>query len=224
MRVMKRVLLTLAMAIGAPAHGQIIAGGASAVDGDTLAITNIRIRLHGIDAPEARQTCKKGEEEWACGQDAKMALASLVNEFEVLCVQNAMDAFGRSVATCHIGGMDLGLAMIEAGLAVALENAPPDYLNVQARRREAKIGIWSSQFVLPAEFRAANPQSEAQGRPSDSPKSVWRAPTRSGVMFRNCKEAWAAGAAPLYRDQPGYRPEMDSDGDGIACEPFNRQH
>ena len=35
--------------------------------------------------------------------------------------------------------------------------------------------------------------------------------------------AWAAGAAPLYRGQPGYRPEMDGDGDGVACEPFRRR-
>ena len=222
-RNMKRVLFTLAIAIGAPAHGQIIAGGATAVDGDTLAMTSIRIRLHGIDAPEATQTCKTGEEEWTCGPDAKTALASLINDSEVLCVQKAMDVFGRSVAICHVSGMDLGLAMIEAGFAVAFENAPPAYLSVQARRREAKIGIWGSQFVLPSEYRAANPQVEVQRQPSDSPKSDWRAPTRSRVMFRNCKEAWAAGAAPLYRDHPGYRPEMDSDGDGIACEPFKRR-
>jgi hypothetical protein len=31
--------------------------------------------------------------------------------------------------------------------------------------------------------------------------------------------ARAAGAAPIYRGQPGYREEMDGDGDGIACEP-----
>jgi hypothetical protein len=30
----------------------------------------------------------------------------------------------------------------------------------------------------------------------------------------------AAGAAPLYRGQPGYREGMDGDGDGIACENY----
>ena len=30
----------------------------------------------------------------------------------------------------------------------------------------------------------------------------------------------AAGAAPLYRGQPGYGSHMDRDGDGVACEPY----
>ncbi|WP_370308217.1 excalibur calcium-binding domain-containing protein [Sphingobium abikonense] len=40
--------------------------------------------------------------------------------------------------------------------------------------------------------------------------------------YRNCREARAAGAAPLYRGQPGYGPHMDGDSDGIACEPYSR--
>ena len=41
---------------------------------------------------------------------------------------------------------------------------------------------------------------------------------QTGVYYSGCREARAAGAAPIYRGQPGYRPEMDGDGDGIACE------
>ena len=36
--------------------------------------------------------------------------------------------------------------------------------------------------------------------------------------YRNCREARAAGAAPLHRGDPGYSPRLDRDGDGIACE------
>ncbi|MEV7216071.1 excalibur calcium-binding domain-containing protein [Kitasatospora cineracea] len=36
--------------------------------------------------------------------------------------------------------------------------------------------------------------------------------------YRNCAEAKASGAAPLYRGEPGYRSGLDRDGDGIACE------
>jgi hypothetical protein len=39
------------------------------------------------------------------------------------------------------------------------------------------------------------------------------------VHYSGCNEARAAGAAPIYRGEPGYRSEMDGDGDGIACEP-----
>ena len=40
----------------------------------------------------------------------------------------------------------------------------------------------------------------------------------SPVYYANCKSAKSAGAAPLYAGQPGYRPGLDRDGDGIACE------
>lgn len=41
-----------------------------------------------------------------------------------------------------------------------------------------------------------------------------------GDYFSGCEDARAAGAAPLYRGEPGYRPEMDGDSDGVACEPY----
>lgn len=40
------------------------------------------------------------------------------------------------------------------------------------------------------------------------------------VYFSGCNEVRAAGLAPLLRGEPGYRPEMDGDDDGIACEPY----
>ncbi|MEB3032549.1 excalibur calcium-binding domain-containing protein [[Mycobacterium] nativiensis] len=36
--------------------------------------------------------------------------------------------------------------------------------------------------------------------------------------YKNCKEARAAGAAPIHEGEPGYRSGLDRDGDGIACE------
>lgn len=40
------------------------------------------------------------------------------------------------------------------------------------------------------------------------------------IHYRNCDAARAAGAAPIYRGQPGYRVELDGDSDGVACEPY----
>ena len=40
------------------------------------------------------------------------------------------------------------------------------------------------------------------------------------IYYPNCAAARAAGAAPIYVGQPGYRPGLDADNDGIACEPF----
>lgn len=46
-----------------------------------------------------------------------------------------------------------------------------------------------------------------------------RAP-QEGDYWRGCVDARAAGTAPIYRGEPGYREGMDGDSDGIACEPY----
>jgi Excalibur calcium-binding domain len=43
---------------------------------------------------------------------------------------------------------------------------------------------------------------------------------QAGDYWSGCNAARAAGVAPLYSGEPGYRPEMDGDSDGIACEPY----
>lgn len=42
------------------------------------------------------------------------------------------------------------------------------------------------------------------------------------VTYAGCDEVRAAGKAPLYAGQPGYREDMDGDLDGAACEPPRR--
>ena len=39
--------------------------------------------------------------------------------------------------------------------------------------------------------------------------------------YSGCNEVRAAGKAPLRAGEPGYRAEMDGDGDGIACEAYH---
>jgi hypothetical protein len=43
---------------------------------------------------------------------------------------------------------------------------------------------------------------------------------QTGDHWRRCDDARAAGTAPIYIGEPGYRAELDSDGDGFACEPY----
>lgn len=38
------------------------------------------------------------------------------------------------------------------------------------------------------------------------------------TYYQNCDAVRAAGMAPLYRGQPGYRSALDRDNDGVACE------
>ncbi len=46
-----------------------------------------------------------------------------------------------------------------------------------------------------------------------------RAPQAGDNWFR-CANARAAGTAPIYANEPGYRSELDEDSDGVACEPL----
>ena len=50
-----------------------------------------------------------------------------------------------------------------------------------------------------------------------SPQTRTR-PPQAGDHWQGCNDARAAGTAPIYEGEPGYRPDMDGDGDGIACE------
>ncbi|MBV1688995.1 excalibur calcium-binding domain-containing protein [Novosphingobium sp. G106] len=43
---------------------------------------------------------------------------------------------------------------------------------------------------------------------------------QSGDYWPGCNAARSAGTAPIYANEPGYRPEMDGDNDGVACEPY----
>ncbi|GGD45570.1 excalibur calcium-binding domain-containing protein [Croceicoccus pelagius] len=43
---------------------------------------------------------------------------------------------------------------------------------------------------------------------------------QAGDYWSGCNAAKAAGTAPIYIGEPGYREGMDGDGDGIACEPY----
>lgn len=71
-----------------------------------------------------------------------------------------------------------------------------------------------------AELDAQQPASGGVGTaPRVRPLPV----ASAGWSYRNCAQARAAGAAPLYAGQPGYSPHMDGDADGIACEPYRGQ-
>lgn len=54
--------------------------------------------------------------------------------------------------------------------------------------------------------------------------AVFGHPGGHAPYYPNCAAARAAGAAPIKRDEPGYREELDADDDGVACEPYPSEH
>ena len=106
---------------------QVAAGRVSVVDGDTLELHGQRIRLAAIDAPEARQSCFSGGKPWPCGRRAAFALAELVGTRTVTCRWRSRDRYRRAVATCAVGGTDLGGWLVEQGWALAFRRYGLDY-------------------------------------------------------------------------------------------------
>ncbi|MGO4236493.1 GmrSD restriction endonuclease domain-containing protein [Pseudarthrobacter sp. YAF2] len=71
---------------------------------------------------------------------------------------------------------------------------------------------------VPAPAAAVPAPAPVAPAPAPAPAPVAPAPAPAAAYYANCTAARAAGAAPIYAGQPGYRPALDRDSDGIACE------
>lgn len=122
-----------------------------AIDGDTLAAGAERLRLIGIDAPEADQSCDEAPKAWACGDAAREALARRTDSPQAQCSGSSRDRYGRVLVHCRIGETDINAALVREGMAVA----SGDYHGDEATARNEKKGIWSGPFETPRAWRAA---------------------------------------------------------------------
>ena len=82
-------------------------------DGDTITLLDAgkrqhKIRLGGIDAPESGQPF---------GRVSKLHLAELVAHREAVAECSKTDRYGRAVCRVLVGGADVGLEQVRAGLA-----------------------------------------------------------------------------------------------------------
>ncbi len=131
------------------------AGNATVIDGDSLRLNGAEIRLHGIDAPEYRQTCRDAAgRDYACGKAAATALRGLVRNAEVACSSWETDRYGRAVSTCRIGKEDIARAMVRQGWATAYRKHGTDYAGDEADAKRARRGIWQGRFEMPEDYRA----------------------------------------------------------------------
>jgi len=157
------------LVLPATLHAQALSSpNATAIDGDTLSLTGIKVDLAGIDSVELGQSCDENGEEWFCGERARATLAQFVAGKQVNCTILDRSGESKMTATCLAGRLDLSQAMAEAGFAQATEGAHDNYVEGERKAKSYSLGLWASRFDDPAQWRAAHPAPKPA--PKEPPK------------------------------------------------------
>jgi micrococcal nuclease len=96
--------------MAAPPQSVTLKGRCWVIDGDTIVIDKVHIRLTGIDAPEL-------DHPW--GQKAKFALVGLCKGQTITAITDGTVSHDRAVAQCFLpDGRDLSAEMVKLGHAI----------------------------------------------------------------------------------------------------------
>lgn len=92
---------------------------------------------------------------------------------------------------------------------------------------KTRIEIPKPAFAIPPDAPESSSDKEwAERARETAPPAIETgradpAAVEQSVYYANCDEARTLGKAPIRVGEPGYRSELDADGDGIACEPHS---
>ncbi|WP_336294550.1 hypothetical protein [Bartonella sp. CB169] len=117
------------------------------------------IHLYGVDTCAPRQKAKLNGQEWPCGAVTTAWLVTKTLGQNLSCkrviVQNNV-----SYAQCFVNGVDLAeVGLAEGMLVLSKENKNPipvQYRKAEETARNSKIGLWSSNFTDPLQWRRDN--------------------------------------------------------------------
>ena len=128
-------------------------GVARVIDGDTLDVGGVRVRLHGVDAFERDQTCDRSGGPWACGTAATSALKARADGRRLVCEVRDTDRYGRKVSRCERAGADVARSLVDQGLALAYRRYSADYVAAEEAARARRAGAWAGSFDRPEQWR-----------------------------------------------------------------------
>ena len=148
----RAALVAVVALLAFPADAEIV-GKARVIDGDTIEIDGEHIRLHGIDAPEFKQTCTADGAVWPCGQWATAALVKFIGGAPVSCRARGEDQYGRIIAACTVRSEGIEAYMVRSGWALAYRRYSDDYVDEEAIAQAAQAGMWRGEFVPPWDWR-----------------------------------------------------------------------
>jgi endonuclease YncB( thermonuclease family) len=152
----------LALFISLPSFGWAeFSGRITVIDGDTIDVGDVRVRIHGIDAPEKGQTCTSEQNTvWACGEWVNEQVRARFQGKRATCTRVDTDKYGRAVATCTVGGKDMGRMLVSDGLAFAYRKYSMAYDLDEKGAAVNDRGLHASRVQSPSQYR----KTRAKGR------------------------------------------------------------
>jgi len=139
-----------------------ISGNAQIIDGDTIKINSKKIRLHGIDAPEFKQMCKKPyltiifftfTKDYPCGKISTQKLQKKINNKVITCKILDVDRYKRFIGECYKRNLNLNSWLVSNGYAVAYRKYSKKYISNEIKAKNEKKGLWQGKFEMPWDFR-----------------------------------------------------------------------
>lgn len=94
------------------------------VDGDTIWLEGMNLRLEAYDTPEPHNDICGGASEVALAKQASARLLELLNSYAFTVETFGTDKYGRTLATIRIQGTDVGDILISEGLARRWPDGP----------------------------------------------------------------------------------------------------
>lgn len=151
---MMRWIVLAVLCMAAPALGAEPVEVVGVTDGDTIKVIlrgeQVRVRLHGIDAPERKQPF---------GQASTRMLGEFLRGRQVTIEPTSTDRYGRTVALVYAGDMCANEAMVQMGAAwVYPQYCRQDYCREwyqeQQQARALAQGLWrDAEPVAPWQWR-----------------------------------------------------------------------
>ena len=156
------LLFLLSTQISSITSEKTITGFAKVIDGDSIKINGINIRLFGIDAFELKQSC----ENWSkhCGKESKRMLEEIIDRKRITCSYREKDRYGRILGICYFGVyyhddplLEINGTMVYMGRAIAYTRYSKRYLELENLAKKDKAGIWRYGFKeTPEQWRRKN--------------------------------------------------------------------
>ncbi|MGB4922941.1 MAG: thermonuclease family protein [Candidatus Nitrotoga sp.] len=187
------------------AHAEEFSAKVIAVmDGDTVLILRgnkqIKVRLAGIDAPEKAQ---------AFGEHSTQSLAELVLNKYVNVDSQAVDDYGRLVASITVGELNVNHEQVQRGMAWGSSRSKGKaLLALHNDAKKAKRGLWAQTDPMPPkEWRKAHA----------APRQQYAAQNSICGSKRHCSQINSCEEANFYLSHCNAR-SLDKNRDGVPCE------